>query len=150
MFIVAYVIAECVQQILVSAPWKWRHNNAGTCSSNVKDSTHKLCNSVFFGVTWVFNWSGTMTIFARSLTVTVTERVEQCKRIFITYLMFCWSCVTVYQYSDWQCITVYQYSDWQCITVYQYSDWQCIIVYRYSDWPCITVYRYSDWPCITV
>jgi hypothetical protein len=65
-------------------------------------------------------------------------------------LMFCWPCITVYQYSDWPCITVYQYSDWPCITVYQYSDWPCITVYQYSDWPCIAVYQYSDWLCITV
>jgi hypothetical protein len=46
--------------------------------------------------------------------------------------MFCWPCITVYQYSDWPCNTVYQYNDWPCITVYQYSDWPCITVYQYS------------------
>jgi hypothetical protein len=74
--------------------------------------------------------------------------------------MFCWPCITVYQYSDWPCITVYQYSDWPCITVYQYmtdraSQYISIVTDRasqynqYSYWPCITVYQYSDWPCIT-
>jgi hypothetical protein len=62
----------------------------------------------------------------------------------ISVSMFCWPCITVYQYSDWPCVTVYQYSDWPCVTVYQYSDWPCITVYQYSDWPCITVYHYSE------
>jgi len=53
MFIVTYFIAVCIEQILVSAPWKWRYTNAETCMSYVKDPTHILCNSVFFFLRYV-------------------------------------------------------------------------------------------------
>jgi hypothetical protein len=49
-FIVNYVIAVCLQDILVSAPWRWRDNNAETCRSYGKDSMYKLQNSAFVGV----------------------------------------------------------------------------------------------------
>ena len=56
MFIVTYFIAVCIEEVLVSAPWKWRYTNAEICISYVKNHTHKSCNSVFFGDTWVFKF----------------------------------------------------------------------------------------------
>jgi len=41
-FIVIYFIAVCFEDILVSAPCKWRHNNAETFSSSVKHCKHNL------------------------------------------------------------------------------------------------------------
>ena len=51
MLIVNYVIAVCLQDILVSAPWRWRDNNAETCRRYVTDSMQKLQNSAFVAVT---------------------------------------------------------------------------------------------------
>ena len=53
-FIVAYLISVCFQEILVSAPWRWRGNRAETCRSYVKDCTYKLKKSALDDVTWVF------------------------------------------------------------------------------------------------
>ena len=42
MFIVAYFIAVCFKEMLVSAPWRWRDNRAETSRSYVKNFGHKL------------------------------------------------------------------------------------------------------------
>ena len=48
----AYFIADCLKELLVSAaPWRWRHNSAETCSRYVEDN--KLLNSVSVGVAQV-------------------------------------------------------------------------------------------------
>jgi hypothetical protein len=54
MIIVTYFIAVCIEQILMSAPWKWQCTNAETCVSYVKDRAHKLCNNVFLVLRGVF------------------------------------------------------------------------------------------------
>jgi len=54
MLIVAYFIAGCFKEMLVSAPWRWRANSAETCRSYAKDSTCELWNSEFVGVARIF------------------------------------------------------------------------------------------------